>query len=93
MASLALEMVADKLHHVRDFLLRQFVFEGGHLFFAVRDHLGELIVSVFDCMFRLQRRNFDLFLLDLHKSSLSSRTMARLAVLREVGLGRCEWVN
>jgi hypothetical protein len=47
---LALEVCADEFHHVGDFLLRHFVFEGRHRFFAVRDHFGDLIVGVFDCV-------------------------------------------
>ena len=47
---LALEVRTNVLHHVADLRLRHLVFEGRHRFFAVRDHLGDLIVGVFDCV-------------------------------------------
>ena len=41
---LALKLLTDKLHHVRDFGLGHLVFEGRHRFFAVRDHVSDMIV-------------------------------------------------
>jgi len=45
---LALEVRTNEFHHVGDLRLRHLVFEGRHCFLAVRDHLGDLIVGVFD---------------------------------------------
>ena len=90
---LVLEMMANVADEFVDFLAAEFIVERGHLFLAAGDGLLQLVVCMFDRVIRLQRCNFNLLVVDFHKSAFTLWTMTAVAVLLVVRLGCGERIS
>src|SRR6185369_18006830 len=90
---LTLVVLPHVLHQVRDLFRLEFVFERWHLFLSVGDHLGDLFIRVLFGVIGLQRRNFNLLVINLHESTFTRFPVTPFAILLVVDVRRSKFID